>query len=81
MGCHFLLQGIFSTQGSNPGLLHCRQMLYLLLHQGSHAARWGSLIANLSLRIKGLGHQLFWLLPKGLAPNSHVSGDYWPSNC
>ena len=28
VGCHFLLQGIFSTQGSNPGLLHCRQILY-----------------------------------------------------
>ena len=27
VGCHFLLQGIFSTQGSNPGLLHCRQSL------------------------------------------------------
>ena len=26
----FLLQGIFSTQGSNQGLLHCRQMLYRL---------------------------------------------------
>ena len=24
------------TQGSNPGLLHCRQMLYHLSHQGSH---------------------------------------------
>ena len=33
--CHFLLQGIFLTQGSNPGLLHCRQMLYRLNHQGS----------------------------------------------
>ena len=27
MGCHFLLQGLFPTQGSNPGLLHCRQTL------------------------------------------------------
>ena len=27
MGCHFLLQGIFPTQGSNLGLLHCGQML------------------------------------------------------
>ena len=27
---HFLLQGIFLTQGSNPGLLHCRQILYHL---------------------------------------------------
>ena len=33
--CHFLLQGIFATQGSNPGLSHCRQMLYHLSHQGS----------------------------------------------
>ena len=35
VGCHFLLQEIFPTQGSNPGLLHCRQMLYHLNHQGS----------------------------------------------
>ena len=35
MGCHFLLQGIFPTQGSNPGLLHCRQTLYLLRHQAT----------------------------------------------
>ena len=35
----FLLQGtsteIFLTQGSNPGLLHCRQMFYHLIHQSS----------------------------------------------
>ena len=35
VGCHFLLQGIFLTQESNPGLLHCRQTLYHLSHQGS----------------------------------------------
>ena len=38
VGCHFLLQGIFPTQGSNPGLLcllHCRQILYPLSHRGS----------------------------------------------
>ena len=28
-------RGIFPTQGSNPGLLHCRQTLYPLSHQGS----------------------------------------------
>ena len=33
--CHFLLQGTFLTQGSNPGLPHCRQTLYPLSHQGS----------------------------------------------
>ena len=35
VGCHFLLQGIFSTQGLNPGLLHWRQTLYCLSHKGS----------------------------------------------
>ena len=35
VGCHALLQGIFSTQGSNPGLPHCRQILYQLSCKGS----------------------------------------------
>ena len=35
VGCHFLLHEILPTQGSNPGLPHCRQMLYRLSHQGS----------------------------------------------
>ena len=35
VGCHALLQGIFPTHGSNPGLLHCRQIVYCLSHQGS----------------------------------------------
>ena len=33
--CHFLLQGIFPTQGSSPGLLHCKLLLYCLSHQGN----------------------------------------------
>ena len=35
LGSHSLLQGIFPTQGSNPGLLDCRQILYCLSHQES----------------------------------------------
>ena len=35
VGSCSLLQGIFPTQGSNPGLQHCRQILYHLSHQGS----------------------------------------------
>ena len=31
-GSHALLQAIFPTQGSNLGLLHCRQILYHLSH-------------------------------------------------
>ena len=35
VGRRSLLQGIFPTQGLNPGLLHCRQILYQLSHKGS----------------------------------------------
>ena len=35
VGSHSLFQRIFLTQGSNPGLLHCRWVLYRLSHQGS----------------------------------------------
>ena len=35
VGSLFLLQGIFPTQGWNPGLLHCRQTLYQLTHRGN----------------------------------------------
>ena len=35
-------QGIFLTQGSNLGLLHCRQILYRLSHQGSLASGFAS---------------------------------------
>ena len=30
-----LLQGIFPTQGLNPGVPHCRQILYQMSHQGN----------------------------------------------
>ena len=35
VGDHALLQGIFPIQVSNPGLPHCRRILYCLSHQGS----------------------------------------------
>ena len=37
VGCHFLLQGIFPTQESNPGPLHCRQILYRLSYSSATA--------------------------------------------
>ena len=44
VGCHSLLQGIFPTQGLNPGLPHCRRILHQLSHQGnSTILEWGSL--------------------------------------
>ena len=35
VGSLSLLQGLIPTQGSNPGLLHCRRILYQLSHKGS----------------------------------------------
>ena len=41
VGCHFLLQRIFLTQGLNPGLLQCRQTLYSLSHMSNYiAVKW-----------------------------------------
>ena len=42
VGSHFLLQGIFLTQGSNPGLLQCRWILYCLSQQGSPAMTYAA---------------------------------------
>ena len=44
VGCRFLCQGIFSTQGSNPCLLHWQVDSLPLSHQGS--LEWGSLSLN-----------------------------------
>ena len=62
VGCHALPQGIFPTQGLNPGLLHCRQILYHLSHQGSPQITISSVqfssvaVMSDSLRPHGLQH-------------------------
>ena len=53
VGCHSLPQRIFLTQGSNPGLPHCRQILYRLNHRGRHF-QWPVLFKPLM--------QCFWVL-------------------
>ena len=55
VGCHFLLQGIFLTQGSNPGLLHCRWILYHLSHQA-----WGRAGEYVFLTSSGVMLLLAW---------------------
>ena len=63
VGGHFLLQGIFLTQGLNPGLLHCRQVLYHLSHQGSpHPILRTIYIAHIYLTFNNLRE---WILYKG----------------
>ena len=56
VGCHVLLQGIFPTQGLNPGLLHCRQILSGLTHEGVMRAH-----KPLSLPASALGPFVPWL--------------------
>ena len=60
VGCHFPLQGIFPTQGSNPCLLHWQADSLPLSHQGSletvlsllsHAYVWNSF--HLPLKVSG----------------------------
>ena len=51
-GLPFPSQGIFPTQGANPGLLHCRQILHHLSHQGSPG---GLLVKNLPVVQKVVG--------------------------
>ena len=47
VGCHALLQGIFPTQGLNPGLPHCRQTLY-------HPTTFRTLFANIQCRLASI---------------------------
>ena len=54
-----LLQGIFPTQGSNPGLPHCRQILYQLSHKGSMGSKAACQRIDLSYFI------LVWLYDEG----------------
>ena len=72
VGCHSLLQGIFQAQGSNSGLLHCRQILYYLSHQGNPTwPRWQELMAEpdsnpslLDLKVLWEQEPLGLILPK-----------------
>ena len=60
MGSHARLQGIFLTQGSNVGLLHYRQILYCLSHQGSPMKYLG---INLTEHMQDWyteNHKTFW---------------------
>ena len=64
VGSHSLLQGIFPTQGSKPGVPHCRWVLYQLSHQGSPIRRAESKSLPNSLEILSDTKYLFrylWL--------------------
>ena len=54
-GSHFLLQGVFQTQGLNMHLLHCRQILYHLRHKGKELRRRENLNCSwLQMRLQSI---------------------------
>ena len=82
VGSLSLLQGIFLTQGTNPGLLHCRQILYHLSHQRSHRSQditkyglWGGGQRIHSLRWHSFGDGIW-----ARAPNTSTEVLLWALN-
>ena len=55
VGCHFLLQGIFPTPGSNPGLPRCKQMLYPLSHHQLSILYSNVYISSTYKKVCGIG--------------------------
>ena len=55
---HSLFQGLFPTQELNPGLPHCRQILYQLSHQGSPLGGNGRKSKTLFLRREKFGSRV-----------------------
>ena len=53
-GLPFLLQGIFPTQGLNPGLLHCRLIFYCLSHHRSPCQPKPEVSRDTSLKVANL---------------------------
>ena len=77
VGCHFLLQGIFPTQESNLGLLHCKQILYQLSFDQMDLC-WQSNISAFQYAIQ-IGHNFskeqvdsFPLAPPGKPLSIHI---------
>ena len=59
VGSLSLIQGIFQTQGSNMGFLHCRQILYYLSHQGNPKAANKTTLKKQPEQETTLGPQVF----------------------
>ena len=58
MACHFLLQGTFPTQESNPGPLNCRQVLYQWSYEGSPNVAINLLPKQMLLSVMTRKHQV-----------------------
>ena len=77
VGCSFLLQGIFRTQGSNPCLPQCRHILQCLSPQGSpRIPAWGAIPCSGGLPDWVLSQRpmaTMWLQTQASTPRSSLS--------
>ena len=78
--CHALLQGIFPTQGLNPGLPHCRQLLYHLSHQGSPSDDCRPLLYSVTQSCLTLCNAMGYSLP-GSSVHGDSPGKYTDVGC
>ena len=65
VGSLSFLQGIFPTQGSNPGFPHCRWILYQLSHKGSPGSEVATAIKFREVKKKGVGENSYRLSSTG----------------
>ena len=71
VGCHFLLQQIFSTQGSDPYLLPCRWILYHISHSGSPYVCMCVNICEESVNLREK-----WIVPMCVSTLRHLYNSY-----
>ena len=83
MGCHDFLQGVFPTQGLNPGLPHCRRILYQLSYPPSsiphykvHSFQFSHSVVSNSLQ----PHELQHTRPPCPSPTPRVHSNPYPTN-
>ena len=89
VGSLSLLQGIFPTQGLNPGLPHCRLILYQLSHKGSpRILEWGaypfsgrSYQPRNQTRVSCIAGRFFthWAMREAFVSSVCVSAELWAS--
>ena len=81
-----LLQGIFPTQGPNPGLPHCRRILYQLSHRGNPQIRLVRIWIQPCLALKSMLSPVWKLIKVAQKPErmealmSHSSAYNYPDN-
>ena len=80
MGSLSLVQGIFLTQGSHPGLLHCRWILYQLSYQESPRAIALVYRMNAGMKVEAQSNQksLFWIKGDGICKVREAREGIWP---